>query len=414
VGYQLFSLKKIIAGKVSLASVVVTPLVVGGLAMVGFQTYSLITGKSFKDFDFDIGRLWEQVTTGNEPKQAKESAVIRNVFPTIPLEPTENRLVAFPQKNIELPFITSKDAKLVVPNKYEENVSPQISSLGTLPNISNIDLPTYLVNPILTKYYNRLTSDYLISPDITPYTGKWFVGFSFSPTLNYRTFGYDASRVSGVAIDGNYRYTFGLTEKERNASDKAITSYNIGIDVGRSIGTKMRLNTGIYYATYGEQLQVSPADESNLNYPNASFYGHKPLYEVYNPMEPEHNIPYSNRYAFVEIPVGLSFDFMHFDKSKISVDAALNFQKLLEVNALVYDFNTDYYYWITENNELFRDFGLGAGLGITAAQFVSNKLELFVNPQFKINLNSTFQNPYPVNQNQYSTGLRIGFRQQLF
>lgn len=410
--YRLTSLKSLFAGKVSLAAVVVTPLVLGGLALVGFQTYSLVTGKRFKDLNFDIGRLWEQVTNKQaiEPKQ--EVRFIKSV-------PNPN--FVFPQnrdntplRTVELPVIKSKDAKLVSPNKYQQDVLPQFDKLEALPNISDIDIPTLLQTPFLTKYYNRLSSENLINPNISPYQGKWFIGFAFSPTLNYRTFSYDAHYVNGVAIDGNYRYTFGLTEKERNTSDKAITSFNIGIDFGKSINARSRIVSGIYFAKYGEQLQVKNADHTNLNYPNAAFMGHTPIYEVFDENQPEANIPYSNAYSYLEIPVGISFDFIHYDRSKISLDAALSFQKLLDVNALVYDFNTDYYYWITEKNQLFREYSMGGMLGITASQFVADKLELFVNPQFKINLNSTFQKPYPVNQNQYSAGLRIGFRQQLF
>jgi hypothetical protein len=415
VGYQFNSLKNLIAGKVSIASLVVTPLVVSGLALVGFQTYSLVTGKSFKVINFEIGKLWEQVSKNKVDTPIEELEFIRFVPPKV----NEVLPAIYPQiislRKVDIPEIEPKNASLVKPNRYDQNFVRQFDKLdGLLTQISDIDIPTVVQNPFLTKYYNRLSSDYLINPNISPNQGKWYVGFGFSPTLNYRSFSYDPSYVNGVAVAGNFRYTFGLTENQRNTSDKAVTSYNIGVDFGRYISSKARIYSGLHYASYGEQVMVTDADKTNLNYPNAEFMGQSPIYEVFNEENPSKNIPYTNRYAYYEIPLGLSVDCIQFEKSKISVDAGISFQKLSEVNALVYDFETDYYYWITQQNKIFRKFNLGGSLGITASQFVAERLELFINPHFKMNINSTFQKPYPVNQNQYATGLRIGFKQHLF
>ena len=68
---------------------------------------------------------------------------------------------------------------------------------------------------------------------------------------------------------------------------------------------------------------------------------------------------------------------------------------------------------MNEKNDVFRRFGIGSQIGLTVSQYVADKTELFINPQFKFNLNSTFKEPYPVSQNQYTTGLRIGFKQHI-
>jgi len=393
---------------------VVTPLVISGLALVGFQTYSLVTGKSFKDINFEIGKLWEQVSGNNVNTPIQSSQIVKSIIPKSNqvLPEIVSPLTHF--QKTEIPDIQPKNASLVKPNRYEQEVGRQFDKLDGLNQISNIEISTISQNPLLSKYYNRLASDYLINPNLAPNQGKWYVGFGFSPTLNYRSFSYDPSNVSGVAVSGNYRYTFGLTENQRNTTDKVVTSYNIGIDFGRYISSKARIFSGIHYASYGEQILVANVDKANLNYAGAEFMGLLPLYEGFNSENSSENLPYTNRYAYYEIPVGISLDCIQFEKSKVSMDVAMSFLKLSEVNALVYDFETDYYYWITDKNEIFRKHGVGGLIGITASQFVAERLELFINPQFKINFNSTFQKPYPVNQNQYSTGLRIGFKQHLF
>ena len=88
----------------------------------------------------------------------------------------------------------------------------------------------------------------------------------------------------------------------------------------------------------------------------------------------------------------------------------VNFKKLSKVNALAFDFNTDYYYWCNSDKEIFNTYGVGTITGVTLSQYFGERLELFVNPTFKYNITSTFKRPYAVDQNQYSTGLRLGFK----
>ena len=53
-------------------------------------------------------------------------------------------------------------------------------------------------------------------------------------------------------------------------------------------------------------------------------------------------------------------------------------------------------------------------MGINLIQNLTERIELTFNPHLKFNLNSTFSDSYSVQQNQYSTGVRVGVRQQIF
>ncbi|MGB1037857.1 MAG: hypothetical protein ACPGYY_04360 [Bacteroidia bacterium] len=391
----------------------VAPAIVGGLALLLFQTYSLITGKSFSDINFDIGKLWQtnEVSTAkidpSNPIQLFRSDFInpQEEFSFIS-EPFDKKVVA------KMPV---RDAKLVKTNEVKKKTAERIhSELFEVDIIDEVKIDEILKSKQLIKYFNRLENEYLINPNMVPRQGKWYVGFSFAPTLNYRTFSYDPSMVSGVAVDGNYRYTFGLSEQERNMSDKSITSYTVGIDFGRKISPRLSVYSGLHYAHYGEQIQVSSVDINDLNYQDARFYSEKPSYTLYDKENSSANIPFKNRYSYIEIPIGLSADLIELNKSQISLQSGLVLQKLDNVNALIYDFETDYYYWMNSKKELFRNVGVGAHIGLSASQFIGERLEFYVNPHFKFNLNSTFKKPYPVTQNQYTTGLQLGLKQHLF
>ena len=411
-GTQLSNIKKLVKSRSTLASFLLVPAVVCGLALLGFQTYSLITGKSFKDLDFDIGRLWSSSDEQFEIQPLTQSVISRTVplftesIPKIKSVSSSDIIVPKPIRKLKTFSPIVKNEKSVITKSVEELID--------LDNIKSVKINTALQSPQLERYFSRLESEYLINPDLVPDEGKWYVGLNFAPCLGYRTFSYDPSAVSGVALDGRYRYTYGLTEASRNLRDKSITSYSIGIDVGRRISDRVSIFSGINYAHYGEQVLVSYLDETNPNLPGSRFMDKDPLYERYNEDQKDANIPFTNKYSYIEIPIGASVEIANLPKAKISVDAALHYQRLENVNALVYDFETDYYYWADQKEEVFRLNGLASSIGITLAQYVTERFEVFVNPQFKYNLTSTFQRPYAVTQNQYTSGLRIGIKQHLF
>lgn len=414
-GTQLDDIKKSVKTKSGMATFAVVPAVLCGLALLGFQTYSLITGKSFSELDFNIGKLWE--TSDNLPPAKDKSAF--NIFNKVNAPDfntsIEEKDVLAQLQDIVVPSIVSRPALLVNSEKSEKQAAIVNSfEFFDLQNIEQVDLYPALQSKQMLKYLDRLDKEYLINPNMVPKQGKWYVGISFAPSLNYRTFGYDPAYVNGVAVDGNYRYTFGLTEDSRNSTDKAITSYSFGFDIGRRINSRISVFSGLHYAHYGEQIQVKHLDMKNPNYENATFMGDKPLYELYSAENASRNIPFTNTYSYLEIPLGVSVDALYFNKSKLSIDAGISLKKLQQANALAFDFNTDYYYWCNEEKEIFNTLGVGTITGITLSQYFGERLELFVNPTFKYSLTATFKRPYAVDQNQYSTGLRLGLKQQIF
>ncbi|MDB4160890.1 hypothetical protein N9772_00800 [Bacteroidia bacterium] len=268
-------------------------------------------------------------------------------------------------------------------------------------------------NKQIQKYVKRMQNDYLINPTLVPHHGSWYIGFSFAPSVCYRSFGYNTSSIPGVVREGNTEYTFGLTENERNTTDKTITSYAVGLDFGKRISAKLSLFSGLHYAQYGEQLNVRIADKNNPNFEMSSFMGNQPQYQRADEENSE-SLPYINKYSFLEIPLRVSYTIKEYSKAKIAISTAVVVQKLDQVNALVYDFNTDYYYWMNSKETIFRKYGLGGTIGVSFSQYVGERLEVYAAPQFKYNLHSTFNEPYPVLQNQYTGGIQLGFKQQLF
>jgi hypothetical protein len=249
---------------------------------------------------------------------------------------------------------------------------------------------------------------------MVPKQGKLYWGINFSPAFSYRVFDIDVNKVNGVAEDQNRIYTTGLTEEKRNTFDKAITSYSFGVDFGKQISEKFNIYSGVHIAGYGEQILVSAANEHDPNYCYAEFHNRKPAYEASESASNPNNVPYTNQYKYIEIPLGVQYTISKFDKAKIAIDLGVYYQKVYQVNALLYDFETDYYYWFNERDIIIKDKGIGISTGVSLIQNLTERIELTFNPYLKFNLNSTFSDSYSVQQNQYSTGVRVGVRQQIF
>lgn len=410
-GSQQNDIQENISSKSTLATWLLTPAILGGMALFGFQTYSLLTGKKFTDFDFKIGTLWSTEEAAPVSRETEGSSNLAS--------PTLRELIAEPleimaTEDAAIPQVRRKTVLLTEENHTDDIVkSEQVKELFSSETITVNSISASFGNKQIQKYLERMQNDYLIDPALVPRHGSWYVGISFAPSVCYRNFGYNASNVPGIMRDGNTEYTFGLTKNERNATDKTIILYTIGLDFGKRISSKLSLFSGLHYAQYGEQLHVCAADDCDPNFAMSSFMGNKPQYER-SVGESQGSLPYTNKYSFLEIPLGASYAVKEYSKSKISINTAVLIQKLDHVNALVYDFDTDYYYWMNSNEDIFRKYGLGASIGVSFSQYVGERLEVYATPQFKYNLHSTFNEPYPITQNQYTGGIQVGFKQQLF
>jgi hypothetical protein len=393
-------------------SLLLVPAITIGLSLLGYQTYVWITGKSFKGFSMDIGRLWssDEIVQKDNIKEVSYSNVIRAQDSSSILNERSDELI--------IPILKSRK-KEVIEEVFEQEIKSTSSKFKTIVNtldrIDHIDINSLISNNLHSKYINRLKSESLISPDMVPKKGKIYWGINFSPSYSYRTFNIDASKVNGMAEEQNRVYTTGgLTEEKRNSLDKAITSYSFGIDIGKQINDKFSIYSGLHISGYGEQILVTSIDENNPNYCYAEFHDRQPTYCSIEIDENTNNIPFTNRYKYFEIPFGARYTISKFDKAKISLDLGAYYQKVYQVNALLYDFDTDYYYWFNDEDDIINDSGIGVSMGIGLIQNLTERIELTFNPHFKFNLSSTFSDSYSVEQNQYSTGVRVGVRQQIF
>jgi hypothetical protein len=405
------SVISVLKSKSVLATALITPLVIAGMGLLAFQTYSFITGKSFKDFNLEIGKLWnfkKQTEERTTPPSNREMAYPIKPKNSERLETKEERvfqkLEKLPRPKVAKSILQEekvKAAKAVVPPQ------PQI----LLNNINEVVFSRFN-NTLVSSYVKRLDNNYLINPKINPHFGTWFISASFSPTLNYRNLNYYHHNIKGAAFDQNTLFHYGLTEAQRNATDQTISGFSIALEAGKRMGKRLSVYTGLRYTGMGEQVLLAEKNAQAPRLQFSSFHQKLPMYEAAEVQE-QNVIPYTNQYNYWQVPLGIHFDVYSRKLTTVAAQAEISYHRLNRVNAMVYDFNTDYYYWFDDEEGLFNVNGFGTQVGVIVSQFATPRTEFFAHPFFNYNLTKTHTSAYPVDQHQYATGLRIGMRHHL-
>lgn len=384
-----------------------------GIAVLLFQAYSIYTGKEFKPFNIEVGSLWNADANSGINQPIQENDIVLEVIPQ------RNNLSSIVKPSIiksrdYFKVSTVKNARIMDPERSERSMEMLERNVDANKRLDMLSIGSVFNNTLSMKYFKQLQNDYLVDPNLQPAKGKWFIGFSFAPSLSYRQFNYAQSDIAGMKNDGNTVYVYGMTESYRNTSDRLISSFYTGIDFGVSLSKRWTISSGIYYAVYGESISITSIEDRDINAQEARYYGQEPLYASPDNKETGENLSYDNRYSYVEVPLNVEYCITDDEMGNISIQAGAYLRKLDHVNALIYDFDTDFYYWLPKNDlEIYKDLGIGVMGGVNFSQFVSKHVEVFVNPQIKYNLHSTFAECYPVDQHHYSTGLRLGIKQHL-
>lgn len=405
------SLISVLKSKSVIAVALITPLVVAGMGLLAFQTYSFITGKSFKDFNLEIGKLWNfRKDSEEKPIQMVKKQIAYPLKSAKPESASETPDRVF-QKLEKLP--APKEAKSILQDpkvKASSAVAPPQPQI-LLKNINKVVFAR-ASNTLVSSYIKRLDESYLINPTIKPHVGKWFVSASFSPTLNYRNLNYHHQKINGAAINQNVLFHYGLTESQRNETDQSMSGFSIALEAGRRITKRISIYSGLRYTGMGEQVLLAEKDMQEPRLQFSSFHNKQPMYTA---ADQQHSniIPYTNQYNYWQVPIGINFDLYGRKLTSVAAQAEVSYNRLQHVNAMVYDFDTDYYYWFNGEEGLFNSDGLSTQLGVVVSQFATPRTEFFANPFFMYNLTQTHKNIYPVSQHQYATGLRIGMRQHL-
>lgn len=403
--------------RVKWLSYVSIPMLGVGSVALFLQLFFFSNSTNFFLFDFNSGILWKWQE--EESAGSRNIKVIQKFFPenltAANFSSAEKFQSIFSKEQIN---VSTKNADIQIIN--EQIGKPEKSEPFEALEIGRIDAPTNFSGMLPGEAIKRLESTTVFNPNIRCKSSRISVGVSFAPALSYRTLSYHNLPVTAAIYSGNNTRVVGQTESSRNANDRMIVSFFGGADIYIQYTPKISIQTGINYASYGEQISVQEISAGDPNLSMADRQKDPAFYSaaVYCPTESEstsdlNTVPFTNQFKYVEVPVLVNYKLRH-QRYAYEVQTGLSVAFLDHADALVYDFGSNYYYWVSSSNFNWLNRTIFTGIaGFSVNQMISKTTEIFANPQVRYVFTPTFKADYPANQHQYAAGLRMGFKVHL-
>lgn len=400
--------------RVKISAYILIPFIaVGGLS-IAYQ----FTSGGFESFDFSLGKLWSWASQEEKTESPTISEFERIIVPNA------NR----GQRDED---VVTRDIETVQVRPVHKQVSIQKPSNGLSDFMDTRELfKTVEVDMIQPdKSFNYFKSgrhidmqqkEFLIPHDIKTRRSRIAVGASFTPGLSYRRLTY--SDINSVArIDNQTAYTYGQSKEYRNNNDKAIMNFYSGFDIYAHISKKWSLQAGFYYSSHGEKLTVvnknDPNEVNSSPSSGSAFLTKQSVFESPEMVDYTANeeVPFSNYYGLMEVPLLVSYQCVDLsDMLHISVQMGGSYGYLDHADVLMYNYETNKYFWIPSSNfELLNKHFVSGIVGAEISQYISHEIEVFANPQFKYAFTPTFKKSYEIKQNQWATGVRLGMKVHL-
>ncbi|OQP66812.1 hypothetical protein A3860_00115 [Niastella vici] len=228
---------------------------------------------------------------------------------------------------------------------------------------------------------------------------------SFTPTMNYRTFR-GSNYPSDVKTLPLAPYIPGDPEKLVN--HKPALSFELGSNILYAVNKSVTLKTGLLfnYARYDIQAYSSSTSEPATIALNSNFgivTGQLTSYTRYRNFGGDAVENLHNQYFQLSVPLGLEVNLL--GNEKIQVGVAGTVQPTYLLNRNTYLLTADYKY-ATEPS-LVRKWNVNTSL----EAFISYKtgdLKWQVGPQIRYQLLSSYIKEYPIRENLYQYGIKIG------
>lgn len=395
---------------------VTVPLVALGAVSIYFQWYQS-EKREFGLYDFDLGSLWPWTEKSEVRDVEKEPVPTPRVFrkPVVRSENTQQ--TASPRIVEEVRSVSRGVKRKKTPQvPLEVFTRPEFQPI----KVQELGVPLFFLPGKSKRFMELSERENLIPKDIENTRGRFAIGASFAPSFTYRNLRYSGASLTNQ--NDQQIVAQGQSEQYRDRNDAAILNFYSGVDLYWHIGKNWSLQSGLYYASFGEQLRVTEVHDQSgthsryLTPEGDPFYGRQVLFdspEVYPTPESE-VIPFNNYFGFIEVPLTLAYQIGSIGSLNVEIQGTAAYSHLFQADALVYNYNSMAYCWISES-----DFGhfnrhfLQAGAGVLFSQYFSKDVELFANPQFRYSLTPTFRRDYEILQNQTALGLRLGMKVHL-
>lgn len=386
------------------------PLVFVGVLGLGTLMFFL-TGTELSEIDFSIGNLWQKKT--QTEKTVLDEAGYLPEFDLFDVPTKSNNL----QKQKEQIFASNQVIKEQVHTKVadvsdtwkDRGVEEQMEIEGF--NIRSIYQDFEKSKPAM----NPLEQTTLLKEVEVKLGTKWAIGLKFAPGVSYRMFRHK-NDASVTRKEGNVHYIMGESESFRNNNDQMGSCLTAGVDIRRKFNSKWSLETGVYMASFSDIVYVEEYPKpQNSNSASTQFSKSSETGTTAYMLTTEEAImegkatPFSNNWTFVEIPLKVIRSFQLSKNRAIEPSIGASFAYLVRADALMFYYDQFHYEWVNEaNHKAFNRNHLFVSGGTYFSQFISPSTQLYIHPEFKMDLSSIYSGEYHVDQRNYQFNVGLG------
>jgi hypothetical protein len=398
--------KENITKKVKLVSQVFAVLASLGILIIGLQFFSKTTGYDIFNINYSLSKLFSDE---EESPSIAESSTQRIITPIVKKDLAGMEATETP-KNVE----NFLDNHISIPA-----IKPSISALGNLNtnedqserylqlNLKSLRLQDFFKLNFNNSYTQKRNQSSLLLQVKDKKISRWSLGLSVSPTICYRKMVYSDNTVS-TNNPGFYQ-----SQVDRNNLDKALMKYSLSIDLIYRISKKLSLQSGLIYYNTGESVLIKEIERETTpsQYKTDFFEGH-PDFESPNEPSSESNIRFANNLSYWELPLIANYRIKSItDFTELELQLGASISKLGYANAMVYNFDNNGYYLVTGKAPMiYQKFGSNVLMGLVYNKYITNRIQLFANPQMKLGLTNIFNPTYNIKQHNYSGGVRLGMK----
>ena len=241
----------------------------------------------------------------------------------------------------------------------------------------------------------------------TPKHNRFALQFNFTPTISYRKLSSNKAFLRSASQQANVPTSFAaLYDVNSAVTHKPDIGLEIGFAAKYSLASNFRVKAGL-------QFNVNRYDIKAFNYPSElttiALRTNAGVDSVYAPSSHRNFSGYKsdwlqNFYFEISLPVGLEMDIAGDDRVQFGVAGTIQPTYILGDRA--YLLSTDYKNY-AEVPWLIRRWNLSTGLE-TFVSYSTGKMKWQVGPQIRYQLLSSFVEKYPVKENLFDFGLKVG------
>ncbi len=260
----------------------------------------------------------------------------------------------------------------------------------------------------LQSLYYPLTIESVINSYRRSFVQKVYWQVYFAPTISYRVLSENKEFLRSAAVAGNVpNYAAYYVDLKNVVTHKPDIGLELGITAKYPISKSVYLRGGLQFnvSRYDIRAFSSPSEVATIALdggPGNTSISRETTYRTRSGSTPDW---LQNLYYSTSLPLGVEVNLSR--KKKTSFSLAGTVQPTYVISDRAYLISTDYKNYVEVPGRILRRWNLNTGIEALVG-YSTKKLQWQIGPQVRYQVRSSFQDLYPVNENLFDFGIKVG------